>query len=100
MRQFIGILAQLLDYVNSADIPTLVVGDVNDDILGHNDSQVERFMLSRGYTQLVKHATTDRATLIDRVYFSKRCDDVIVQVRDVYYSDHDTVYCFLPVSLL
>ena len=50
--------------------------------------------------QLVQNATTDRGTLIDHLYFSKQCDDVLVQVRDVYYSDHDAVYCSIPVSLL
>ena len=57
-------------------------------------------LLSHGYTQLVTHATTDSATLIDHVYFSKQCDDVYVQVRDVYYSDHDAVYCSVPLNLL
>ena len=40
------------------------------------------------------------ATLIDHVYFNKQCDDVCVQVRDVYYSDHDAVYCSVPLRLL
>ena len=48
-------------------------------------------MLSQGYTQLVMHATTDQATLIDHVYFNKQCSGVVV--RDAYYSDHDAVYC-------
>ena len=37
---------------------------------------------------------------MDHVYFNKQCDDVYVQVRDVYYSDHDAVYCSVPLSLL
>ena len=55
-------------------------------------------MLSQGYTQLVMQATTDRATLIDHVYFSGQCNGVVVQVRDVYYSDHDAVYCSVPLN--
>ena len=64
------------------------------------DSQVERFMASHGYTQQVKHAITDRGILIDHVYFNKQCNDVLELVCDVYYSDHDAVYCFVPVWLL
>lgn len=100
MRQFVSLMTRLLDHVSIAGIPTLVVGDVNDDNLCDNGSQVERFMLSHGYTQLVKHPTTDRATLVDHAYFSVWTDDVIVEVRDVYYSNHDAVYCAVPVSLL
>ena len=79
---------------------TVVMGDFNDDVLSTSSSRVEQFMLSQGYTQLVRQSTTDRATLIDHVYFSEQIsDDVVVQVRDVYYSDHDAVYCSVPLSL-
>ena len=54
------------------------------------------YMLSHGYTELVKDVTTDRATLIDHVYFSKQSNDVLVQVCGVYYSDHDAVYKAAP----
>ena len=67
----------------------------------HNGgSAVERFMLSHGYIQLVRQATTDRSTLIHLIYFNKQCDDVYVQVCDVYYSDHDAVYCSVMLSIL
>ena len=55
-------------------------------------------MVSHGYVQLVNEPTTDRATLIDHVYFSSK--QVQVNVRDVYYSDHDAVYCSVPLYLL
>ena len=100
MRQFVHLMTRLLEYVNTGGIATVVLGDVNEDILCDSGSQVQTLMLSHGYTQLVKHATTDRATLIDHVYFNKQCNDVQVQVRDVYYSDHDTVYCSIPMYLL
>ncbi len=75
-----------------------VMGDFNDDVLRVSGSVVEQFMLSQGYTQLVRQSTSDRATLIDHVYFSEQiCNDVVVQVRDAYYSDHDAVYCSVPL---
>ncbi len=76
---------------------TVIMGDFND-VLGASGSVVEQFMLSQGYTQLVRQSTSDRATLIDHVYFSEQiCNDVVVQVRDVYY---DAVYCSVPLQLL
>ena len=41
-----------------------------------------------------------QATLIDHVYFNKQCSGVVVQVRDAYYSDHDAVYCSVPLWVL
>ena len=84
MHQFLQLMANLLEYVSTSDLLSIVLGDVNDDILCNSDSQLKRFMLSHGYTQLVKNDTTGKATLIDHVYFSKQCDDVLVQVCDVY----------------
>ena len=78
------------------NIPTVIVGDVT----CKSGSQVEQFMSFHGYTQLVMQPTTDRATLIDHVYFSAQCNGVVVQVRDVYYSDHDAVYCSVQVWLM
>ena len=90
-------MTRLLQHLCVCDVATIVLGDINDDALSNSGSAVERFMLSHGYTQLVRHATTDRATLIDHVYFNKQCDDVYVQVRDVYYSGHDAVFCSIPL---
>ena len=48
-------------------------------------------MSSNGYEQLVHSPTTDRGTMIDHVYYNRPPADTVVQVRDTYYSDHDTV---------
>ena len=101
MCQFLELMTNLLECLSTTDLPSIVLGDMNDDILCNIGSQLERFMLSHGYTQLVKNATTDKATLIDHVYFNNmQCDDVLVQVCDVYYSDHDAVYCSVPICIL
>ena len=70
---------------------------MGDDVLSTSSSRVEQFMLLQGYTQ---QSTTDRATLIDHMYFSEQIGDDVaaVQVRDVYYSD--AVYCSVPLSVL
>ena len=78
MPQLVQWMTRLLEHVSTPGIATVVLGDVNDDILCNSGSQVERLMLFHGYTQLVKDVTTDRATLIDHVHFSLQSDDVLV----------------------
>ncbi len=94
-------MTTLIHHVTIENKATVVMGDFNDDVLSTSSSRVEQFMLLQGYTQLVytqlvRQSTTDRATLIDHMYFSE--DDVAVQVRDVYYSE--AVYCSVPLSVL
>ena len=93
-------MTRLVQHLSVCDIATIVLGDVNDDTMSNGGSAVERFMLSHGYIQLVRQATTDRSTLIHLIYFNKQCDDVYVQVCDVHYSDHDAVYCSVILSIL
>ena len=99
MQLLIQHMTRLLEHVNVVNIPTVVMGDFNDNLYD-NGCQFEQIMLAQGYTQLVMQATTDRATLIDHVYFSKQCNGIVVQVRDVYYSDHNAVYCSVPLWVL
>ena len=52
-------------------------------------------MEKHGYRQLVCQPTTDSGSLLDHIYFNKddiNNDEVIVDIHDVYYSDHDSVF--------
>ena len=49
-------------------------------------------------SQLVTSPTTAKGTLIDHVYYNRPTRDNIVEVRETYYSDHDTVYCSIPIE--
>ena len=63
------------------------------------ESRIVSFMSSYGYTQIVNSPTTARATLIDHVYCNSSLPGTtIVQVQDTYYSDHETVYCSIPLT--
>ena len=52
------------------------------------------------FTQLVESPTTAQGTLIDHVYYRtpSQSRNIMVQVQDTYYSDHDTVYCSIPFN--
>ena len=97
MRQLVQLTTRLLQHVNANGIATVILGDFNNDVLCGHDSQLQQLMLSFGYVQQVDKPTTDRATLIDHVYFSNQ---IQIQVHDIYYSDHDGIYCSIPIKLL
>ena len=76
-----------------SNLPTIILGDFNEDLSDNTNSRVLHVMSNHGYTQLVQSPTTDRGTLIDNVYYNRQADDTVVEVQDTYYSDHDTIYC-------
>ena len=96
MQALISMLLRMLLYVSTTDMPTLILGDFNEDILTQPNSSIVSLMLSHGYTQIVSSPTTAKGTLIDHVYYNGPSNDVLVEVHDMYYSDHDTVYCSIP----
>ena len=79
-------------------LPCVILGDFNEDILHQTDSRIVSFMSSHGYTQVVNSPTTARGTLIDHVYCNSLPGNTIVQVQDMYYSDHDMVYCSILLN--
>ena len=91
------ILSKLLHQLSISITPCIIVGDFNEDLLHKLDSRLLSFMTSKGYVQLVQSPTTANGTLIDHVYCSNVPGNTIVEVQDTYYSDHDTVYCSLPL---
>ena len=92
-----SLLTQVIHNVSSS-LPCVILGDFNEDILHQTDSRIVNFMSSHGYTQLVNSPTTDRGTLIDHMFYNHLPSNTIVQVQDTYYSDHDTVYCSIPMN--
>ena len=98
VQALISLLTTILDDVSMSAIPTVVLGDFNEDCMSSSPSPILSFMSSNGFNQLVQCPTTDRGTLIDHVYYSQNADNVVTEVNDTYYSDHDTVYCSIPLS--
>ena len=93
------LLSRVLNHVSLSSLPCILLGGFNEDILHQTNSTIVSFMSSHGYTQLVKSPTSARGTLIDHVYCNNSLPDkTIVQVQDTYYSDHDTVYCSIPLT--
>ena len=94
---FRTVLSRLLGHMAMCNTPCLVLGDFNEDLLHQPNSSVLSFMSEHGFRQLVKSPTTPHGTIIDHVYYNAPPDNVTIEVKDTYYSDHDTVYCNIPL---
>ena len=83
-------------------VPTIILGDFNDNVVQTESSQITRTMEQFGFQQYVKDATTDYGTLIDHIYFNKNTSDDIglADVYDCYYSDHDATFFTMRSHLL
>ena len=89
-------LFQLLDDWIIDDIPTVVMGDINEDILV-KESTFETYMAKKGFCQLIKQPTSDKGSLIDHIYVNNLMNSKKVDVEQtpVYYSDHDVITLYI-----
>ena len=74
-QQSLAIFLSLMDefLFNIPQImPTIILGDFNDDLLSTTSSRLLQFMSSKGFYQLVQGPTTDSGSLFDHIY----CNDV------------------------
>ena len=90
-------LSSILSQLTTLCIPSIILGDFNEDLLTKSDLRLPNLMSSHGYSQLVQSPTTDNGTLIDHVYYNKPLECCTVQVIDAYYSDHDIIHCSFPM---
>ncbi len=84
-------LCKLIAFLDSTSSTTCIMGDFNDDIM--KSSSVSKFMIDKGYVQLVTQPTTEKGTLIDHVYVKTQKYEVHVTVLPTYFSDHEGVLC-------
>lgn len=93
---FIAMLTRLLKHVSVSNVPCVILGDFNEDLLHQINSPILTLMSEYGFAQLVSSPTTPQGTLLDHVYCRYPPNHVAIQVKDTYYSDHDTIYCSMP----
>ena len=91
-------LDKVLDWLNHQSTTLAVMGDFNDNIL--KSSTVCKFMIDKGFIQIVKQATTENGTLIDHVYVKTSQYDVECVVVPTYFSDHEGILCSFTSSRL
>nr|XP_055049553.1 uncharacterized protein LOC129435076 [Misgurnus anguillicaudatus]XP_055049554.1 uncharacterized protein LOC129435076 [Misgurnus anguillicaudatus] len=96
LEKFLPNLRGLLDYLDIEDKhPVIISGDFNEDLLSAGRKAILEMFQSKGYTQLITSATTEKHTLLDHIYISH--PDLCLQsgVLQSYYSYHNPVYCIL-----
>ena len=74
-----------------ANMPTCIVGDINEDIALTSDSAAQHLKV-HGFIQMVTKPTCNSGTLLDHVYVTSKVA-ITTDVNDCYYSDHDYVLC-------
>ena len=81
----------LLDNWIQPQIPTAVMGDVNEDAL--ENSMLEIFLRSKDFYQMVDKPTRESGRLIDHIYVNHALDEMgfSTQVDASYFSDHDII---------
>ena len=85
----------LLDNWIQPQIPTAVMGDVNEDAL--ENSSLEKFMRSKDFYQMVDKPTRESGKLIDHIYVNHALDEMgfSTQVDASYFSDHDIISLYV-----
>ena len=98
LRSLLSLLEDYLGDLPHQTMPTVIVGDFNENLLSSPSSSVLlQFMASQGFTQLVQAPTTDSGSLLDHIYYNQASTRSVVEVIDIYYSDHDACFLSLPV---
>ena len=97
LKQFLPNLCNLLDSLEILDHhPIIICGDFNEDLMPDNRSKpIFALFQSRGYTQLIRTATTEKNTLLDHIFISRPQHCLHSGVLQTYYSYHNPVYCVL-----
>ncbi|XP_026084957.1 uncharacterized protein LOC113060278 [Carassius auratus] len=93
---FLTNLNSMMDYLDLTHNDLVIIcGDFNEDLLHPGKKPILELFQSRGYTQLITSATTEKHTLLDHIYISN--PDFCHQsgVLETYHSYHNPVYCVL-----
>ena len=74
------------------NIPTVIMGDMNEDLLKEK-FKLKDHMSCKGFTQLVEHPTFDRGSLLDHIYVNDpmMLKKVSIDQTPAYYSGHDII---------
>ena len=100
LDNFLTDLLQILQSISMSvsNVPIIILGDFNEDINSSRYARIQYLFTTFGFSQIVQKPTTDSGSCFDHVYFNISNSDIIVDVSDIYYSDHDMVLVSLQLS--
>lgn len=82
LTDLLQILQSITMCVHVSNIPSIILGDFNEDINSYRYARIQSLFSTFGYNQIVQKPTTDSDSCIDHVYFNISTSDVIVDVSD------------------
>ncbi|XP_041855282.1 uncharacterized protein LOC121648892 [Melanotaenia boesemani] len=99
LRRFLENMVSLLDALETMDChPVIVCGDFNENQVPTSPKPILELFQSKGYTQLITSATTDKNTLLDLVFHSQHSRCLHSGVMRTYWSYHNPVFCIVSTS--
>ena len=91
-------LFALLDMWIENDVPTAVMGDINENLGALRIRPFQKKMNSFGFEQLIKNATCDTGSTLDHIYVNEamKLKGITTETEAAYYSDHDIITLNIP----
>ena len=88
----------LLDKWIARNVPTAVMGDVNENLGIVKIRPFNKKMKSLGFEQLINSPTCDTGTTLDHIYVNKAMKEkgITTELDAAYYSDHDIISLYIP----
>lgn len=86
-------LFALLEKWIEYDVPTAIIGDVNENLGSLKIRPFQKKMQFFGFEQMIKNVTCDTGSTIDHIYVNNamKCLGITTETNAAYYSDHDIV---------
>ena len=80
------------------DVPTAIIGDVNENLGRLKKAPFANKMKSSGFEQMIKEPTCETGSLIDHLYVNNamKVKGILTDVNAAYYSDHDIISLYIP----
>ena len=95
----LSFLANYLECIPHEIVPTVILGDFNNNLLSPDHSTgIIQLLEVRGFKQMVTQPTTDSGSLLDHIYVNFPESKPTVDVVDTYYTDHDGTYLSIPIG--
>ena len=89
-----GEIVQYVSKMISVETPTIILGDMNLNLLKENSHPIIKYFKEMSFSQHVQSATHQKGGMIDLVFASPHFIQHIISVHQIsnYYSDHDRLH--------